>query len=416
MKMSQNGTINVTKLILLIGFIIGLIYTLYLFSSTDLTPRESTLLGTMLTICSTLASWMVTHIYADTQIRQAVEDVQERSQANLRTYALKASEKVNNLSNELHRLCIYLEDELNFNDYENIKESLNAREERIQSAVHIIRTLKSVNDTSLSDWEGVIGEELDQQREERREREDELVEVISRVEEIVEGQRQDFIGSQENTKTLRSEVQDIKRDLRSAISELGVPRLPTKVPRKPTRENIESKCPECSTIVNYRQRPKENSIVGVTCKNPNCSSKLLSKYTEDTGFVLNKRVIEDKEVTCPKCSNINLIAIDPLPGINVSKICDSCNCNFRVISNQKGILIRELPGDIPKTSEVHLAPEMLEIIKNKLPPQPWVKHIHKEVAESLGITPRIVSIAIQELIKQGVFNPQLHGIVYVPKE
>jgi len=43
--------------------------------------------------------------------------VQERSQANLRTYALKASEKVNNLSSELNKLAVYLEDELNYTEY-----------------------------------------------------------------------------------------------------------------------------------------------------------------------------------------------------------------------------------------------------------------------------------------------------------
>jgi hypothetical protein len=41
-----------------------------------------------------------------------------------------------------------------------VDEALQAREERIESAIHLIRTLKSVNDTSLSDWEGVIGDEL----------------------------------------------------------------------------------------------------------------------------------------------------------------------------------------------------------------------------------------------------------------
>jgi hypothetical protein len=204
----------------------GLVYSLYLFSARDMSARESALLGIMLTICSTLAGWMVTHIYSAYQISDAVREVQERSQANLRTYALKASEKVNNLSNELNRLAIYLEQDLISDEFADPHEMLHVREERIESAIHIIRTLKSVNDTSLSDWEGVIGDELDQQREERKEKEEELIGLINRTENLIEGQRQELIGSHEEANSLRGEVQQMTRELRAALAELGVSRLP----------------------------------------------------------------------------------------------------------------------------------------------------------------------------------------------
>ena len=97
---------------------------------------------------------------------------------NLRTYALKAAEKVTNLSNELSRLSAYLQQELDYTDYRNTEEELQAKEERLESAIRLLSTLKSVNDTSLSDWQGVIGDELAEQREQIHEREQELRETL----------------------------------------------------------------------------------------------------------------------------------------------------------------------------------------------------------------------------------------------
>lgn len=65
------------------------------------------------------------------------------------------------MSNELNRFVLYSEQAIAETEHESPEEALLAREERITSAIHIANTLKSVNDTSLSDWRGVIGEELD---------------------------------------------------------------------------------------------------------------------------------------------------------------------------------------------------------------------------------------------------------------
>ena len=55
--------------------------------------------------------------------------------------------------------------------------------------------------------------------------------------------------------------------------------------------------------------------------------------------------------------------------------------------------------------------EILEKVKNELPPQPWEKGIHKIVAIKLGTTNKIISIAIQQLIANKVFKPQVDGVV-----
>lgn len=413
MKKQEPWTVGVTRIILLMGFLIGMGYCLYLFSANTLTPRESTLLGVMLTICSTAVSWMITHIYSAIQITQAVEEVQERSQANLRTYALKASEKVNNLSNELNRLSLYLEQELGYEGHENPQEALQAREERIESAIHIIRTLKSVNDTSLSDWEGVIGEELDQQREERREKEQELIDIISRVEEVVEGQRQDIIGSQASAETLRTEVHDLKKDLRTALFELGGTRLPTKTLQQNRKTKVELPCPICASLISYSQRPKENSVKSIPCKN--CGKKLVSRFSTDKGYTLEVRALRKEEIICPTCKEEQTVLLDVIPGAGVSVECNSCQAQLRVTRTASSIAVRNKIQPASQSSEDPLPEELILQVRDKMPEQPWEDGIHKKVAEELGVNARVVNRAITELIKRGIFNPQIDGIVYERK-
>src|SRR5207249_11446170 len=94
-RKSESWSVVIARVSLLLIGIGGCAYTLYLFSSAPLSPRESMLLGVLLTICSSLAGCMITHIYSASQIHEAIDEVQERSQASLKTYASNASEKVN---------------------------------------------------------------------------------------------------------------------------------------------------------------------------------------------------------------------------------------------------------------------------------------------------------------------------------
>ncbi len=76
-----------------------------------------------------------------------------RASRKERFFALKAAEKVTNLSNELDRLSVFLQQEAKGTEYGSPAEALQARDPRIEAAVHMIGTLKSVNDRSLSDWQ-----------------------------------------------------------------------------------------------------------------------------------------------------------------------------------------------------------------------------------------------------------------------
>ena len=110
------------RIVVLLAIIAGIGACLYFLGSGDLKGRESALLSIVLTGLSILASWVVTAMYAESQHRAAIDDVQEAHRTNLRTYALKAAEKVTNLSNELGRLSTYLQQELDCSDYRSSEE------------------------------------------------------------------------------------------------------------------------------------------------------------------------------------------------------------------------------------------------------------------------------------------------------
>jgi len=65
--------------------------------------------------------------------------------------------------------------------------------------------------------------------------------------------------------------------------------------------------------------------------------------------------------------------------------------------------------DIPLAKAI---PEnIIEAVASALPSQPWPQGIHKEVALKLGMSTKIVSIAIQELIRRGIFFHQIDGSI-----
>jgi hypothetical protein len=55
--------------------------------------------------------------------------------------------------------------------------------------------------------------------------------------------------------------------------------------------------------------------------------------------------------------------------------------------------------------------QLLTLIQNKLPNQPWPTGIHKVIASEINVSNHMVSIAIQQLISKGVFKHQINGVI-----
>jgi protein-arginine kinase activator protein McsA len=384
---------------LLSALILAGIVCLWIIAKGGTTQTESLLLGLVLTILSILGSWIASRFYAERSFNK-----------NLRIFALKASEKVTNLSNELDRLSAFLQQELEAGDYESHSQVLLAKNSRIEAAVHIINTLKSVNDRSLSDWQGVIGDELMQQRRAQEEREEELKELIDRLESLSSGDAdQETAEEDENTAILRTEIASLKGDVRVLASQVSG--IPIRRPKAlQARQDIDGKCPKCFHPIQYRQRPKSNSFKSVICVN--CGANLYSHYSEE-GFVLSSRSPVPEEVICPNCLQSLMVNLDPMPGSKLEWDCESCGVPVRAFRTAKRINMKKVDVANAATSEEpELDERIIERVRESMPPQPWPTGAAKQVASELGLSTKIVSGAIHKLVDCGVFKLQVDGQLY----
>ena len=368
-----------------------MLFCFYLLASGDHSAKETVQLSIILTVLSITGSWFASRYYSEYSFN-----------ANLRTFALKAAEKVNNLSNELDRLALYLQQE----DESDGSEAALVQEQRTLGAIHIIHTLKSVNDGSLSDWKGVIGDELAAQQEERQDRDEELRELVDRVESFLRVGEVPS-GVDEYANTVRAELDDLRKETRLLLSQVtGTPiRRPRK--NKYSKKDVTNPCPNCSTELSYRQRPKKNSRIKVDCNS--CGARLYSRI-DDGKFVLHVREPQIVDVHCGSCANELSVALDPLQGSAVETECPKCKSQIRVYRDSQLNARFKIVGQ--PTNESTLSEEIIERVKSSMPPQPWETGSHRTVAEQLNLHPAVVSAAIQILIKRGVFMVQVDGVLY----
>lgn len=400
------------KYLISFAFAAGVGVCIYFISAGNLAPKESALVSVILAILAILATWVITDIYTKSQYKKAIEEVQQAHQNNLRTYALKAAEKVNNLSNELNRLAAYLQEALEYDETtDNMHDTFLSNQERIESAIHIINTLKSVNDTALSDWEGVIGEELDEQRVRQEEKEQELAGLIDRLESLSESQIDTQKYAQDSTQTLSREMESLRRDIRSIASNLGLtPVRFTKPFAKKVRVDVSKTCPECGKPVEYRQKEDVKSVKKFKCKS--CNAALVATYDPDKKFILQKRTLAQEQVTCLACKTPITIQLDTCPNASCLVQCTNCHAQLMVTRTVSGITVK-IHKIIPQP--IVLTDEILDLVKSSLPPQPWPVGTGKVISDKLGLPPRIVSQAITKLTLSGAIDLQYFGKLYVPK-
>lgn len=162
--MEMKAAVPVTVTVGLVALIVlGLVYTA---TQDTLTSTEAVLLTVLAAAASMLVSWLATHQYSQHSERKAVEQAKEESTENTRNLGKRAVEKVLNLSNELRRLTMFLEEaEREASELGENKGCAVLLGERVKASIHNLKTLKSVNDTFLSDWRQVIGREFDKQWE-----------------------------------------------------------------------------------------------------------------------------------------------------------------------------------------------------------------------------------------------------------
>jgi hypothetical protein len=394
--------------ILLIATIAGIAFCLWKITRNP-TPNEALLLSLFMTLLSIFASWIVSKHYA----KASYED-------SLKVFALKAAEKVTNLSNELDRLATFLQKSLDDDDFASPVEELLAKTIRFEDAIHLITALRSVNDTSLSDWRGVIGSELSKQREaqieEQEEREDNLRDIMARLEDI-QREALETAGLKESLERekVRIELGAIRNDMRSLASQVGGVRLaPTK------RRTFQNPCPRCQEPIEYHYNTKSQATKKVDC--PSCHAKL---YASSNGAesMLRERQPLPETLACPICATVTTRDLDPLFGTMQEYGCPTCYSHLRAIRSRGGITIRVVnPISIETTTapdnstSLPVSDDLLQKVEIAMGFQPWPKGRSQEVRSQLKLSLATINAALEELISRGIFKHQIGGVLYEPIE
>lgn len=401
---------NWLAIVMLVLLVIGVLAVLLILAFSPLTVRETGLLSTILTLLSILTTWIVSHQYSESLHKIAIAEAKEAHQENLRTFALKAAEKVTNLSDQLRHLIAFLEDELQSSDYETNQELVNSREQRIESAVHMLAMLKSMNDTSLSDWQGVIGDELEDQREEKAEREQKILDLSERLESVLEGHNQELSHRLGSANGFGEQIDLLRDDISRLIAGVSGNRPKLRTKKKATRRDLEVDCLNCGRSIAYRQRSRPNSAKPVSCSH--CNASFISRYNEsDSDFYLQRREDVDESINCPSCDATIDCRLDTFPGSAGIVSCVSCEAQTRIIRESSGkVRLKALRA--PPTPSVELSEKLIEQVRSLLPEQPWPKYVHKDVANDIGVSNSTIQKAIRILIDRGVFLEQIDGELF----
>ena len=342
-----------------------IVWIFWYISQTTLTTQLSTLFNVLLAIFSVLLSLVISHFYFDSSRRQNIESIKNDYKKNNKLYSQKAAEKVDNLSNELTKLSFYLQQSIeDDNDY-HPETALLVREEKIRSAIHIVETLKSINDKSLSDWLGVLDEEdieeQNEMREEiREERENDFKQILDNYRSVIVhgGNVSVKADNSEYLENVHLDISELNRKIdKLATSMIGTPIKTSS--GSITKEKVQGVCPNCGREISYRQRPSESSVRKVKC--PGCDMRLISTWNTSSGFTLD---------------------VKP-----------------------------------PKTTTTEQSPRILsddEVnrIRDALPEQPWPKGTSHDVATKLGVSHADIQRAIDTLVQRGDVKLQMDGVLY----
>ncbi|HEQ3536111.1 TPA: hypothetical protein VGS95_004506 [Vibrio parahaemolyticus] len=380
---------------------ICLLGTLYSLTQDGLSNREVTLFSSALAVLSMAISWLITDIYSESSKQSALEDAKNFHNENIKTYVVNASEKVNNISNELDRLSTWLK-QINQDYADNEQHEVIVIRERVASATHLIETLKSVNDTTVNDWRGVIGEEIKTYREkEELEKQKQIDGLLLRIKNL---EALDEQGEESSESMINA-----RKDLDELLSDQGIV-----VNQQKKIQHVTRKCPNCSTTVGYDQHTRNDNIRQIRCSKISCNSVLISKYSErDKYFDLFAPEIEEQKAACLVCNTEHSLE---LPIYEGSMVKEKCNCFNVITMRYRNGSVRTSQSKTPAIASREITEEFLQQVLVLLPPQPWEKDVHKIVAKELNESNKVVQKAIKQLIRRGDLYDQVDGRLFEYKE
>lgn len=202
-------------LAILLCSILGAIYCIHLaHSAQNPTPKESFQLGVLLFLLSSSSAVIIGYYFARISIDEKVDTIAERS-----------TEKMVNLSVQLHALKDYLQEtEFVADDEGSVELSICAYRHRLEAASIMAASLASTNETFRSDWLGVVSSRAKNTIESRF---DALKQLLQDSETIERLRRQQSRTEPESTESNDVEEQIRKLEKRIATNQQSLPLIPT---------------------------------------------------------------------------------------------------------------------------------------------------------------------------------------------
>ncbi|MFM1715075.1 hypothetical protein [Aeromonas salmonicida] len=199
-----------------------------------------------------------------------------------------------------------------------------------------------------------------------------------------------------------------RRDLDELLSDQGIV-----LNQKKKIQHVTRKCPKCSTNVGYDQHTRNDNIRQIRCNKISCNSLLISKYSvHDKNFELYSPETHEEHVQCVVCGASHILELPIYKGAITKEKC-SCSNNILLKHHDGEVIVTQ---SSPITPPKEITEEFLQQVLALLPPQPWEKDIHKQVALKLNETNSMVQKAIKQLIKRGDVYEQIDGRLFEYRE
>lgn len=257
--------------------------------------------------------------------------------------------------------------------------------ERFSFIAHLVETLRAMNDTSLSDWRGVIGEELQKQRD--------LEQEIRKIQLELERETTqrhalaaDFV---HNTDLLQIEkrIENLSSSIDDKIAML--PFSPTVTQTRNSKSSISAACPVCRSAIKLRMRRTPGASKIVECES--CGHYLQLTIDEAQDVLIEALQTKTFEYNCPYCRADNAVQLPDAVGAHTVKDCVGCDLSLYVSLSKSGISANITPRKVPE--------EVLQVVFDALPDPPWPKGVQDQIAQRLGLTTKLVNRAIA-ILKQ----------------
>jgi hypothetical protein len=383
----QNKLLSVAALILSIVAVSLIVISA---NKTNPTASESLMLGTLISFFSIVVAVLVSHIYYNLSSQSAADDAKKAYDEKIQTFARKAAEKVFNLSNEFDRLAESVKSALDESeDEEKTKTNLIVFREKMLSVVHVLETLKSMNDTSLSDWRGIIGDDINLQRHLQREITDQLEEQRKLIESLESRVKGD--GGRE---AAEERLQVIEQRLFEKIAALPFGFRPLRL--RPKKQQLEIECPRCQFANKVRARPTNGTRKLFLCSS--CGHYVQAVFVDDGAYAAEMAKEVPMAVNCPVCKTPINFTIPEVIGATLAPKCSECGTVINAYCNKDGIQYKSL-------NNKDLGDKFLSLVLANIPPHPWPQGMHKDVAAKMGVSNGTIDRAIQLLIQRNLLQP-----------